>query len=378
MLAAGHVSVAYANAADPDIERIRAATGLQLSRDPENRRLRFAHAQASFQTGEFDAAKFHLRYLLRGSRSEVELRQLQEAYATVAKASPWSFGVNFSILPSTNINRTSSNEIFVTPLGTFRITEGGVEESGVGFRIGGRVAYETPLPSGATLTYGAEINRAQYPTDRLNAFDGTVRVTWGQYTTRGATQVTPFVQRFVYDVADDESANSTRYGLRVSHEYYLSRESSVIGSLSAARQDYDDRDFLDGPVVQGGLTYLAPFAEDYRVKLSASLQSRRPRAEHLRYIGAAISGEVTRPVKGLGQFGINLGLSMREYDGDFPALDEPRSDRGASIGASFQPQRLRVFGSAPKLSCRVQQNWSNVALYDFQFTDCAVTFQRVF
>jgi hypothetical protein len=360
------------------IEQIRRATAYQLSQNPDNRALRFQYAKASYQSERYDAAKYHLQQLMRTSPNARDLQQLQEAYAMVVEESPWSFGLNFSILPSTNVNKTSSNEIFETPLGPLLIVGGGTEESGVGLRYGARANYESPLSSGATLTYGLELNRSQYPADRLNYTDGTVRLTWSKYSLNGRTTITPYATRYVYDVSDVDSSDSTRYGLRVGYEHFLTSDSSIAGSITAERRDYDEKDYLDGSFVSTSLSYQNQISETYHLRLQTSVSASAPQQDHLRYIGVSMSGELTRPVQDWGTVGVSLGLGARQHESDFPLLGEPREDRSASIGMSFRSQQIRVFGSSPKLSCQVQQNWSNVAIYEYRSTDCAVTFERNF
>lgn len=358
------------------IEQIRLRIGYKLAQKPNNRVLRFRYAQASYQAGYHDAAKYHLRHLMRTSKSAVELRQLKDAYGTVVAESPWSFGVNVSILPSTNINKTSSNEIFDTRLGRFLIVGGGDEESGVGLRLGGRLNYETLLQSDDTLTYGLEVNRNQYPDARLNRFDGSVQLTWGQRSIRGYTQVSPYIRRYVYDESSDN--NSTRYGLRVSHEIYLTDLSSLTGTFAGERREYDSSEYLDGNFFSTSLSYRGQLSDRYGLTLGAAVSRSSPVQEHLRYAGASVWEEISRSFRNFGEIGLNASIGMRHYEGTFPALEEARSDQNTSFGISFRPQRLQVLGVAPKLSCSVSRNWSNVALYDFRSTDCSVTFERTF
>lgn len=377
-LVAGTAQAQTADLSQDQIEQIRRGIASQLSQNPENRALRFRYAQASYQSGRNDAAKYHLQQLMRTSPNARDLQQLQEAYATVVEDSPWSFGLNFSILPSTNIDKTSSNEIFETPLGSLLIVGGGVEESGVGLRYGGSINYENPLSSGASLTYGLDLNRSQYPEDRLNNTDATARLTWSKYFLSGQATITPYATRYVYDVADGDSSDSTRYGLRVGYEHFLTSDSSITGSVTAERRDYDEKDYLDGSFFSTSLSYQSQMSKIYHLRLQANVSANTPEQNHLRYVGAFMSGELTRPVQNWGTVGVSLGLGMRQYEGNFPLLGKPREDRSASIGISFRSQKIRVFGSSPKVSCQVQQNWSNVALYDYQSTDCALTFVRNF
>lgn len=360
------------------IDQIRQTIGQQLVQQPNNRTLRFRYAQAAYQSDNPKAAKHHLRLLMRTSQNAENLRKLQAAYATAAAKSPWSFGINFSILPSTNINRTSSNRVFDTPLGRFLIDGGGVEESGVGARFGGRLNYESALASGAILTYGLEINRSQYPAERLNNFDGSVSLTWGKYSLNGFTQVTPYITRYVFDTSEDNNPDSTRYGVRFSHQHYLTDSQFITAGFSVSHRDYDNLDHLDGNFLSASLSYQGPALEKYNLSVGMSLTYSTPGQEHLRYVGASLQGELKRAIGNIGVFGINAGIGGRKYQGKFPVLGEAREGRFASIGASFQLSHIRVFNTSPKLSCKHHKNWSNVALYDFKSTDCAISFRRNF
>lgn len=377
-LIAGTADAQSASLSPNQIEQIRRATAFQLSQSPENRALRFRYAQASYQSGRYGAAKYHLQQLMRTSPNASDLQQLQEAYATVVEGSPWSFSLNFSILPSTNINRTSSNEIFETPLGILLIVGGGTEESGVGVRYGARINYESPLSSGAVLTYGLELNRSQYPADRLTNTDGSVHLTWSKYSLSGRTTIMPYATRYVYDVTDEYSLDSTRYGLRFGYERFLTSESSIASTFTAESRDYDEKDYLDGSFFSATLSYRNQITNMYHMRLQTSVSASTPQQDHLQYINLSISAELTRPVQDWGTLGVSLSLGMRQHDSDFPLLGEPREDRLASIGMSFRSQQIRMFGSSPKLACQLQQNWSNVALYEYRATDCAITFERNF
>lgn len=364
--------------APEQIEQMRRTTAYQLSQNPQNRTVRFRHAQASYQVGNHDAARYHLQQLMRTSPNARDLEKLYEAYAIVVAKSPWSFGLNFSFLPSTNVNKTSSNEIFETPLGPLLIAGGGAEESGVGVRYGARVNYESILSTDASLTYGFEINRNQFPADRLNNIDGTIRLSWRKVSLSGQTTVAPFVTRHIYEVTERTSSNSTRYGLQVGHEHFLTFDSSITGMFTAERRDYDDKKYLDGSFFSTSLSYQNRVSDSYHVRFQTGISASTPQEDHLRYTAITFSGELTRSVKSLGSIGINIGLGKRAHKANFPLLGKTREDRSASIGFSFRPQKLRVLGASPKVSCVLQKNRSNIALYEYKSTDCTLTFERNF
>lgn len=377
-LLAATVEAQPASLSPDQVEEIRRVAGQELSQDGGTRALRYRHAQSSFRSGRYAAARHYLQYLLRTSPSARDLQDLLDAYATVVRASPWAFDLNLSILPSTNINKTSSNEVFHTALGPLRIIGGGDEESGTGLRYGAEASYETPLSSDTFLTYGLELNRSHYPSDRLNSIDATARLTWSIHSLRGLTTVTPYVTRLAHDFAEGESPNSTRYGLRLGYEHHLTADRSIAGAVTSERREQDEKEYLEGSFFSISVSSRTLLSKSYRLRLQAGLSANRPLQEHLRYDGLSLSGELTRSVRTWGTLGASLGTSMRAYEGDFPALGKPRSDHAASVGLSFRSTAIRLLDSSPRVSCRAQQNWSNVALYEYRSTDCAITFERNF
>lgn len=363
---------------DPRLAQIRAQAAQILMREPDNRLARFRYAQASYQSGDHDPAKRQLLILMRSSQSAEELDELKAAYGTVLRARPWRFGVDLAILPSTNINKTSSNQIFDTPFGQFLIIDGGVEDSGVGFRLGGRASYDRLLHSGAVLSYGLEISRHHYPADRLNHLDGTLSLTWSQRGLGRQTRIIPYLRRIAYDISAEDGPDSTRFGLRLIHDHDLTPASTLSGALTLEQRDYDRLDQLDGPFRSAVVAYQGEIDPRTGYSLSFGLSQSLPQITRLRYRETVLSAELRRALGSFGVVGVNAGLQQRQYAGDFPALAEPRADRSRSIGLSVRSPHLRIGDLVPELSCEITQNDSNVALYEFRSTDCAVSFDHTF
>ena len=372
------LTTAQAEQSQSQIEQVRLITAQQLAQQPTNRLLRFRYAKASYQLANQDVAKYHLRVMMRTSQSEKELKQLTAAYATVTADSLWSFGMNLSILPSTNINKVSSNKFFDTSSGRFYIGDGGVEKSGAGIKIGSRLSYQSILPNSVFLTSGFEINRSQYPASRLNNFDASVSLKFEKRYVAGVRQVTPYIQRHLYDASPTTNADSFRYGIKFSNEHYLTSNSSVTGTFSAEYREHDNLSNLNGDFYNTSLSYQGELSKATELALNIRLTHNYPKTEHLKYRGVSLEGVLTRRIGALGIAGINSNLGMRQYQGEFPFLWKTREDRSASIGTSFKALKVEIFDVSPKLSCQIQQNWSNVALYDFKSTDCAIVFEKNF
>jgi hypothetical protein len=74
----------------------------------------------------------------------------------------------------------------------------------------------------------------------------------------------------------------------------------------------------------------------------------------------------------LGEFG---SITARDYNGISPATNLIREDDTGALGISESPQQFEVFGARAKFNCQVQRNASNIALYDYQTTDCRISFE---
>ncbi len=368
-----------ASADQVSLEQIRLQTAYQLAQYPENRALRFRYAKASFHSGNYEASKFHLTELMRSSTDTEDLAVLKQVRATVLKTDPFSFGLHFTILPSTNIARTSSNQLFDTLLGTFLIVGGGQEETGVGFRLGAQAAYEVAQPDwGSTITYTASLSRSSYPIDRLNNYEAFVGATWGKRTLGGFAQITPYAIRTLFDDTSQPKGDSTRAGLRYSYEHYLGVSRSITGAITAEHRNYNELDYLDGQFFSFDLSYVSPLSQSSFIELGAQLSRSAPESDHLKYGGLMGWAEITRRVPSIGTIGLSGSVAARNYDGVFPASTFARQDRYASIGVSFTSPHIKVWNTSPKITCQITQNWSNIALYDYRANDCAIGFVQNF
>jgi hypothetical protein len=366
-------------AQDTPLDQVRLQTAGQLFQYPENRPLRFRLAKISYHSSDFRAAKFHLKELMRTSPSPDDLQLLNRVYATVLKKSPLSFGFNFAILPSSNIERTSSNQSFDTLAGTFRIVGGGQEKSGVGYRLGASLGYETALNGGAsTLTYSAALNRNLFPVKRLSNVEAYVGLTWSKQFIGGVTKISPYLVRTVFDDSTAQGASSARIGFQASYEHYLNGSSSITGTIQAEDRQFDQLTYLDGPFFNLGVSYSSAIlkASVFEAALNASLSE--PNAKHLAYQGVSLSAELSTRFPSIGTVGFNANSGLREYQGNFPGLLEARQDSFATIGISFAPPKFKIRNTIPRISCEIEQTWSNIALYDIRSKDCSISFQRAF
>ena len=356
---------------------VRSRIAARLSADPDNRSLRFQYVQASYQLGDFKSAKRNTDILIRTAESPQEVSALKRVYAEVVSKSPWTSRLGFSIIPSTNIDRTSSNEFFDTALGQLTIVGGGQTKTGVGFLLNGELDYTFALRDGSTLTLGASMMRRQFPAERMNFTEFEASLSWRKRTFLTDTQFGPFATRAVYDLGGEDANDWSSIGLSFSQDIRLAKGETLAGKISAERKDFDNSDYADGTYAKVNVTYTTVFG-DSSYRFGFGMDRGWPEQEHLRFTAASTWAEVGRSMAGVGKASLNLGFGARRYEGAFPALGFAREDEWAAIGITFVSPKLRVWNSTPKFSCRFQKNWSNVALYEFQSTDCVITLDRLF
>ena len=350
-----------------------------LAQDPENRDARRVYVRALYQGGEYQAARYHLRYLLRGPKTDAEDRYILAAVADVVRKKPLSFGGHFSLLPSTNIDKTSSNSVFDTLIGQFAIQGGGKQKSGVGARFGGNLAYEINSGPQSTITFGLGINRNIYPDRRLRRWDGIGQVSWQRLSRHGSISITPFVGRYVYDTAlNGTKSDMTRKGLRFGWERVLGQERTLFGAVQFEQREYDDKGFANANVRNASLGFSDDPTARFGYSLSLGISQEIPNQVHLRNEGYEIGVEGRWRIGTSHRFSANIGFGQDRYHGQFPALGVARRDRSGAIGVSYSNTKIVVFKTSPKISCQYRRGQSNVALYEFSSTDCALSFERRF
>lgn len=346
-----------------------------LQHDPNNRHARWALARSAFGAGQFDVARYHVERLLRTARSQNDLDVLSQALAKITQVDPWSVSLNFSLLPSTNLRRTTYNTEFITNLGVFTPTRGGQEDSGIGFSAGGSLSYALSLTDRTQLTLKARLDQNFYDVSDLNQTNIGLAASQEIFFVGGSAVVEPFA-RFRFD--NLQGIERRDIGLFASRNWFLEGGDQIIGSVTLGNRHYFENDYLSGPHWNVRLRYNHLLGEQTKVGLGISLARSEPDDNHLRYSEERVSVDISRSISKVGNVGVFGSFATRGYDSVFPATNLVRNDETVVYGVSFSPRNIRVFGSYPRLSCQNQRNFSNIALYDYETTDCSLTFDRSF
>jgi hypothetical protein len=344
-----------------------------LKQDPDNRLARWAFAQGAFNANRYDVARYHVGQLLRSAQSEDDIETLTRGLSDITAADPWDVSFNFSLLPSTNVHRYTYNNEFETLLGIFTPEGGGDEVSGIGLSIGAGLSYTIALPDYSQLSLRTRVNQTLYDISELNSTSVRVGLSRESFAIGRTTTMEPFLRLSI----DEEQVLERRdYGLKLATAWQLGNGGQLRTSFLGESRNYIDSDATSGPYGRIGVNYGNSIGPRTRFGLGISIARFEPEREHLTYWERSVSADISRRFNGIGALGLFGSITARDYDGIFPATDLIREDDTVAVGISYSPQTFEVFGARPKVSCQVQRNASNIALYDYQSTDCRIAFEK--
>lgn len=347
----------------------------ELRANPENRRARWAFSQLAFQAERYDIARYHVQYLLRTSSSEQDIETLSRALAEITSADPWDVDLSFALLPSSNIRRLTYNDEFETVLGIFTPTGGGNVESGIGLTFGAGLSYGISMPDKSSLSFRTRVDRSTYSVSDLNRTRLLLSLAHESFDLGYSTVVEPFI-RFRYD--DRMNLDRQDIGVNFSRNWLLENSSQLLFSAVVEDRDYRVDEVLSGPYGRFSLRQGFEFNDNYRIGLGASVARSEPQRGHLKYWEGQLSADATRIFENIGLIGVFGRYTDRNYDDVFPATTLIREDETFTIGLSYQHNTFEILRSRPRISCQIERNTSNIALYDYESTDCGLTFNRAF
>jgi hypothetical protein len=344
-----------------------------LQQDPDNRPARWAFAQGAFNANRYDVARYHVGQLLRSAQSEGDIETLTCGLSEITAADPWDVSFNFSLLPSTNVNRYTYNNEFETLLGIFTPEGGGDEVSGIGLSVGAGLSYTIALPDYSQLSLRTRVDQRLYDVPDLNSTSVRVALSRESFAIGRTTTMEPFL-RLGFD--EERELERRDYGLSLSTPWQLGNGAQLRTSFMGESRNYIDSEASSGPYGRIGVNYENSIGPRMRFRFGVSVARFEPEREHLTYWESSLSANISRRFDGIGALGVFGSITARDYDGIFPATDLIREDDTVALGISYSPQQFDIFGARPKISCQVQRNASNIALYDYQTTDCRIAFEK--
>jgi hypothetical protein len=346
-----------------------------LKENPDNRNARWALSRWLFQAEKYDAARFHIRTLLKSTKTENDKHVLLQALKAVDDKSPWAFNVDLAILPSSNVYRYTYNDSFETALGIFTPAGGGTAVSGVGLSVGGTLSYAFVTDGGSRIGLSAQLQQSLYEDRDLQS----TRLRFGVKSEQFYIGSESAMEAYSYLRFDEDTVLYRRdFGLKYSHKWHLGDGKQVTVGLDAQdRTDLSNAD-LGGQFAKANLTYAFRITDKTNAALGYSLSGFKAGLDHNSYVQHHVSAQINRAFKGIGNAGVFATYSVSSYDGIYPATTMARNDNKVTIGGSFRPEKLHIKGARPRMTCSHVIHQSNIALFDYRAMDCSLVFEKSF
>ena len=353
-----------------------------LVRRPDLVRVRLELGRAFFLKGEDSLARRHFERVLAGKPPAAVALNVNRFLAQMRARKRWTMRVGMALAPDSNVGAASGEGIIWIPVGgqrlPFTLDDPARETSGIGLSawLGGE--YQYPLEDRWRLRAGADISRREYRKDEFDRMSVSAHLgpRWlvGRYT---ETSVLASARR--HWLANEPDHRDL--GLRAELRHRLTRRMSGTLRASWHERRYDERDWLDGPIVDLSLSGSHAFGPTLRGSLAVGWGRERPERETYRHSRRWLQAGVTMALPLGFTVGASGTLRWTAYEGDwFPYTEggSPRRDLIRSLRLNAYNRGFTVEGFSPQVSLVQEQRTSNAQLHDYDRIFGELRFVRLF
>ncbi len=327
------------------------------------------------RSGQLDGAVFHAERLLGTTLDERFRNEIRDFILTHRGGDSQGFSTRFAILPSTNLNRGSSDLTIALGDTIFSIDEPSRAQSGLGVAFGATAwkRWKFAEDWDATVLGSADLKTFQNSVTKTETRLGT-RLDFGRTSNRA---------RLAFGLmADgtlrDDRLFQKRLGLAVSGIYQWRPATQLYGSIEHYVQRHPDRNFLDGTLtaVSFGLQHVV--SPSLTFGISTPLSRERTNRLHLDHDDLGVQMSVEKEWEG-GLISLaSASYTFNDYIGDFPAVGRPRNDRIGTVGVALRHRRVSFFGALPEVSYTYTKSSSNIGFFRYDSHDVSLGFTQRF
>ncbi len=323
---------------------------------------------------DYDGAEYYFTGLLKIDRNETMRSGYRRFLTVINQNRPVGVYASFSLLPSTNVNRGTTNITLDTVLGTFTIDEPSKAASGIGAygAVGGFLRQD--VGPGARFSFDWRVSGKRYENTSFNDLTGFLSLSFAQQLDAADFKLAAFGQRSWRG----DNADLYSFGASLDLSAHLTPADTVALDLRHEERRFPNQSYQNGPFSSARLTFDHRIDQSLDLSAGLRLDMSRPQAAHLQYDGGAVIAGFSKVWDNGLTTGLTLEAGQRQYVGVFPLMSGPRSDGYYSIGASLKDDKIDLWGFSPSLSCSYTHNSSNVALYDYDSADCQLSVTRSF
>ncbi|SMX32273.1 surface lipoprotein assembly modifier [Actibacterium lipolyticum] len=347
-------------------------TALQI--DPEYIQARRELAHTLLLDQQFDVAEYHFNALLDIDPNP----QLREGYRdflnVIDRNKPVGLSGYFSLIPSSNINRGTTNAIFDTTSGVYVIDPSSKANSGVGAQVGIAGYFRKQTGPKSRVSVNWNLSGTQYEETIYNYATGSLSLAYERSSTNTKWSISPYLR----STWREDDADSDVTGLSFSIARRLSDKNQLGFSVSHEYRHYPNQSYNNGNFEAAAISLIHQVDPSLSLNVGLGLEQGRPSSPHLQYHGNRIFAGVSKAWEGGLNTVVGIEAGARGFVGDFPLTTAPRKDTFHGISATIYNTRIEVKGFTPRLSCSFIANHSNVAFYDYSTTECQATVSKKF
>lgn len=345
-----------------------------LSTEPRYLNARRELAHTLFLARQYDSAEFHFKELIRIDPQPRLVEQYRQFLRVIGDNQPLSVSFFGAVLPSTNINRGTTNAFFDTDLGRFVIDESSQAESGIGVEAGLNGVARFGVDQNSRFLMNWSVATRIYENPEFNTVTGFLRPAYEYAFAEGRWRVGPYAR---YSWHDSDQSNYA-VGGQATLVHRLTPSIAAEVSSRYELRTFRDQEFRDGGFASATVTLRKQLDPSFSISGGVSVDRDAPETAHLRYRGVRLSAGALKRWRGGFDTRVNAEYAKRMYDNDFPFLSETRQDTFWSASFSVLNSQLEFWGISPQLNCSYLATASNVALFEFDSAECRIGFSREF
>ena len=366
-------------------DRAIAAFRLILVNRPELVRVRLELARAFFLKGQDGLARRHFELVLAGGVPPpvaANIRRFMNAMQTRKRFSGY-FGA--AIAPDSNLNAASESEIIYidTQFGRVPFTRDRDfgAQSGLGVSVWGGGEYQHPLSERLRLRVGADLAQREYSGSDFDQLFVAAHA-GPRWLASPITEISLLATAQRQWLGGEPYVDET--GVRLELDRRLTPRLWARGTAAYRERDHQQRDFLDGPVVDFTATFAWTPAPVLRVHATVGYERDHAASEHYRNLArwVRVGTSLALPL------GFTLGTSAQmrrtyyESGGSGPphfTLDgRRRFDRIRTFSVSVLNRAFTLFGFSPQLAVIHEARLTNAQAQDYDRNRAELRFVRQF
>ena len=341
-----------------------------LRRRPDHINAKRELAHTLLLAKKYFGAESRFRELLRTDTNEIMRVGYQQFLGVIEQNKRLDVELHFALLPSSNINKGTDNAVFDSSLGEFLIDPSMTTESGLGLQFGAAGFFRHIISSQSKVQLDWKVSQTAYHNEIYDNSTGLVSLTYDKETLAHKWSMSTYSR----NVWRNNGLDSNAIGVRFNSQQVLTSANRFAVSILHEYRIHPAKSYQDGSFTSASLSVTHLLDDEFSVSVGVQGESSSPQAEHLQYIGHAAFAEIQKTWDNGTRTTLGVKLGDRGFLGDYPLTNSPREDIYYSINISVFNEKLSFAGLSPKLTCGFTSNASNVAFFDYQSTDCQISF----